>query len=265
MDKKVLTCAKEVSLVHKEQAKHAVLCFHGYAGYPGELMLPAKLLYESGFDVFIPRYPGHGTSGEDFSNSNSTMWVNRALKAYRDIEQDYETISLIGHSMGGLIALKVAHEVKLVSKIVLYAPAILLNRPIPAFLVSLLSLCKKRKKVEWKKDPAYNFFDERDEGDDEYLGNEYWSYIYYKQVSEFEKLRKEVLSFIETISIQTLVFTGGLDNTVDAQVGHLIEKGTKRKDNIWIDLPNASHLIPYDKDDASRDIAMQETLVFLAP
>ena len=75
--------------------------FHGYTGYPGELMLPAKLLYESGFDVFIPRYPGHGTSGEDFSNSNSTMWVNRALKAYRDIEQDYETISLIGHSMGG--------------------------------------------------------------------------------------------------------------------------------------------------------------------
>ena len=27
MDEKVLTCAKEVSLVHKEKAKHAVLCF----------------------------------------------------------------------------------------------------------------------------------------------------------------------------------------------------------------------------------------------
>jgi len=265
MNEKVLKCAQEVSLIHKEKAQHAVLCYHGYTGYPGELMLPAKLLYDSGFDVFIPRYPGHGTSGEDFMKSNSTMWVHRALTAYRAIEEEYETISIIGHSMGGLIARKVAHEVRLVSKIVLYAPALLLNRPIPSALLSLVSLCKKRKKVEWKRDPAFSFYDERDEGDDAYLGKEYWSYIYYKQVGELEKLRKEVLSFLDTISTPTLVFTGGLDTTVDPQVGTLIEKGTKSKDNRWIDLPNATHLIPYDKDDASRSLAMQETLVFLTP
>lgn len=265
MDEKVLKCAQEVSLTHKSTPKHAVLCFHGYTGYPGELMLPAKLLYESGFDVFIPRYPGHGTSGKDFMKTNSSMWVGKALDAYRSIEGKYETISLIGHSMGGLIALKVAHEVQTISKIVLYAPALLLNRPIPTFLISLVSLFKRQKNVEWKRDPDFPFFDERDEGDDEYLGKEYWSYIYYKQVLELEKLRKEVLSFLDTIPVQTLVFTGGLDNTVDIQVGTLIEKGMKREDNRWIDLPHATHLIPYDKDESSRNLAMQETLVFLTP
>ncbi len=265
MEEKVIKCAKEVSLRHTTKPQHAIICYHGYTGYPGELMLPARILYESGFDVFIPRYPGHGTSGEDFMKSTSTDWVNKAIEAYREIEGEYDTIGLIGHSMGGLIALKVAYEVKHIHKIVLYAPALILERPIPTLLVSILSLCKKRKKVSWSSDPLYPFFDERDEGDDEYLGKEYWSYIYYKQVLELEKLRKEVLSFLGEIPIHTLVFTGGLDKTVSPQSGTLVEKGMKREDNKWIDLPLATHLIPYDKDESSRNLAMQETLLFLSP
>ncbi len=265
MDEKVRKCATEIALVHQGKSEHAVLCLHGFTGYPGELALIAKLLYDSGFDVFVPRYPGHGSSGEDFMNSDSSMWVQKALDSYRALEGTYKSISLIGHSMGGLIALKVALEVKNASKIVLYAPALLLNKPIPTVLLSLLLLFKKRKKVEWKKDPNYPFFDERDKGDDEYLGKEYWSYIYYRQTLELEKLRKEVLSKIDEIDNEILVFTGGLDTTVDKRVGALIEHGTKGKENRWIDLPNATHLIPYDKDAASRDFAMQETLVFLTP
>ena len=193
-----------------------------------------------------------------------TMWVAEAERAYRELEQDYEEIFLLGHSMGGLMAAHLAHLFD-VHKMVLYAPAFLLYKTIPASLLSLLSLVKKRKIVPWAADPAYPLYGERDEGDDEYLGKEYWSFIYYRQVAGLERLRREVLTELPEIRTDTLVFTGGEDTLVSAESGPLVQKGMRGKNNRWVHLERGTHLIPYDRDDAARDLAMQETLLFLSP
>ncbi|MDC7246475.1 MAG: alpha/beta fold hydrolase [Sphaerochaetaceae bacterium] len=264
MEHRVRKCAQPINLIHEPRAEYAVIAFHGYSGYPGELALIAKLLFESGYDVFVPRYPGHGTDGEDFAATDRSMWVEHALRSYELINGKYKSISAVGHSMGGLIALKVASLCDIPS-MVLYAPALLLQKKIPVNLFSFLSHFSKRKAVEWERDPRFPFFDQRDDDDDEFLGKEYWSFIYFRQIAELEKLRKEVLQLVDSIDSRILVFTGGEDTTVDRKVGELLTEGTKGKDNRWIHLPKATHLICYDKDDVSRELAMTESINFLTP
>ncbi len=264
MKHSVRKCAQPISLVHEPSSQYAVIGFHGFSGYPGELALIAKLLYESGYDVFVPRYPGHGTDGEDFASTDASMWFESAKAQYEAIQGTYKSISVVGHSMGGLIALKIAslYEIK---SMVLYAPALLLKKKIPINLFSFLSFFSKRKAVAWERDSRFPFFDERDEDDDQFLGKEYWSYLYYKQIVELEKLRKEVLQLIGSVDSRILVFTGGEDETVDQRVGELLTNGTKGEANRWIHLPKATHLIPYDKDEVSRELAMSESIIFLTP
>lgn len=256
----VRRCARPIAHVHAVASRKAVVCLHGFTGYPGEMALPATRLYEDGWDVFVPRYPGHGTNGEDFIASRGSQWLGEAERSYVEAASRYEEVSLVGHSMGGIIAVILAQRYA-VKRMVLYAPALLILS-LPSLRVFLLSLFVKRKAQSWTQDTRYRFFDERDEDDDAFLGAEYWSWIYPKQIVELERLRRKALAVLPTMTTDTLVLTGGNDTSVPQAVGPLIvQKG--KGNNEWVHLPNASHLIPYDLDEASRQEAMQKTIVWL--
>ena len=71
----VVKASRPFTLLHKEKSRKAVLLIHGFTGYPGEMVRPAEDLYLAGFDVFVPRLPGHGTTGKDFMKSGKEDWV----------------------------------------------------------------------------------------------------------------------------------------------------------------------------------------------
>lgn len=262
-DSAVRTCARPIARKHRSQVSKAVLGLHGYTGYPGELFLPLDLLFKEGFDVYAPRYPGHGTNGQDFLTTTMKDWAASAERAYQELTTRYDEVYLIGHSMGGLIATHLASLFP-VQRMVLYAPAIVLQQKIPLQLIELISLFRKRSPVSWHRDPSYPLYGRRDEDDDQFLGGEYWSYRYYRQIASLEKLRRQVLLELPDILTETLVFTGGEDTLIAQETGALIQEGMKGKNNRWIHLERGTHLIPYDRDDAARDLAMQETLLFLS-
>ena len=95
---------RSFTLQHKEGSDTAVLLIHGYTGYPGELVRPAEDLYNLGFDIYAPRLPGHGTTGEDFAKTTRKDWVAVAVNAAKDLRSRYGTFYILGHSMGGAIA-----------------------------------------------------------------------------------------------------------------------------------------------------------------
>ncbi|MDD3942805.1 MAG: alpha/beta fold hydrolase [Sphaerochaetaceae bacterium] len=253
-------CANPISLVHVPKSTRAVLCIHGYTGYPGELALPAKRLHEAGFDVFVPRLPGHGTNGEDFLRSTRESWLSCARNSYEDLAKRYDRVSLVGHSMGGAIAaiLSATYDA---GPCVLYAPALSIPALKPLAL-HVFGLFAKRKKVAWKSDPRYRFFDERDADDDAFLGSEYWSWLYIPQLKALLSIVKEAASSIGRTHNDILVITGGLDVTVGSDVGPMVVEQGKGKNN-WIHLPDATHLIPYDIDDRSREDAMERTVAWM--
>lgn len=256
----VRACARPIALIHEPKAMRAVLCIHGYAGYPGELALPARRLYEAGFDVVVPRLPGHGTSGADFMRSRKDDWVGAAEKALVELGGQYQEVSLVGHSMGGAIAVLLASRHP-VASVVLYAPAL----HIPALnhsLVSLMSLFVRKKRVAWSADPRFTFFDERDADDDTYLGAEYWSWLYFRQLRDLSVISRKARAALSSTSSDILVLTGELDATVGADVGPMVvELGGGR--NNWVHLQKATHLIPYDIDGDTRNDAMSRTVEWL--
>ena len=256
----VRSCARPITLSHTEKSDHAVLCLHGYAGYPGELALPAKRLFEAGFDVHVPRLEGHGTSGEDFMRTSWRDWLGDAEKAYRELAQSYRNVALVGHSMGGALAVILASRHRC-TPVVLYAPAL----SVPALnhaAVTLLSLFIRKRATPWEPDPRYRFFDERDENDDTYLGAEYWSWLYFRQLRSLSIIRNMAVRALAHTSSDILVLTGELDRTVGTECGPMVlELGGGR--NNWVNLPECTHLIPYDIDDGNREEARRRTVEWM--
>lgn len=44
----------------------AILLIHGYTGSPRDMIWLGHQLNEAGYNIYIPRLPGHGTNKNDF-------------------------------------------------------------------------------------------------------------------------------------------------------------------------------------------------------
>jgi esterase/lipase len=84
--------------------------------------------------------------------STAEDWMGAAERQLDELEGKYQGISLMGHSMGGAIAV-VATRHRNIEKMVLYAPALALPT-IPVRTIRFLSHFIKRKGRPWARDPA---------------------------------------------------------------------------------------------------------------
>lgn len=102
--------------------KKAVLVIHGFAGgvYDEEKLINYLQLNKS-FDVFSYTLPGHE---KNLSKVNYEDWMDKSIEQVEWlIQNNYKTIYVIGHSMGGVIASFLATKYKQIKKLVLAAPA----------------------------------------------------------------------------------------------------------------------------------------------
>ncbi|MCK5736615.1 MAG: alpha/beta fold hydrolase, partial [Spirochaetaceae bacterium] len=141
-----------------------VLCLHGFTGYPGEMAYPAKRLLDAGWDVKVPRLSGHGTCGDDFRKNTVADWRKQISEEWKNLDARYDEVCVLGHSMGGLMALDLAIGYP-VGKIAIMAPLLGIRKP-GMFLFKPLSLIIEKRSHPWKTDPSYKYFDERDEDDE---------------------------------------------------------------------------------------------------
>lgn len=256
----VRACARPWAMIHPEPVQKAVLLCHGYTGYPGELIRPGLDLYEKGFDVYCPRYPGHGTSSADFLASKAEDWIGTAYDAYAYLAQRYENVSVVGHSMGGAIATIIA-DAFASDQLVLLAPALVIP-DLPVSTLRFLRFFVKRTKKSWQPDPDYRFYYEGDEGDDAFLGSEYWSYQFPKGLWELERVRRQAVASIDHLAADTLSISGGLDLTIPVEASKLVTDRQKGV-NKHLHIEDIGHLMPYDKNLDAQNQAMAAVVSWL--
>ena len=102
-------------------ADKAVLFVHGFIGAQSNFAQLPDAVAESGWHVETMRLPGHGTSPRDFERTTADELEAGVLDAVRALKADYETVVIVGHSMGGALSTLVAAQ-EPVDGLVLCAP-----------------------------------------------------------------------------------------------------------------------------------------------
>jgi carboxylesterase len=85
-----------------------VLLCHGFTGSPQSLRAWAEFLAQAGLTVSLPRLPGHGTTWQEMNRTRSEDWYAEAARAFEELRAKTDEIFLMGLSMGGCIALRIA-------------------------------------------------------------------------------------------------------------------------------------------------------------
>ena len=112
----------ESFLLYQNNAPRGVLLIHGFTGNPAELRLLGEHLHANGLTVLCMRLTGHGTGVSDLVRSNHGDWFNSVLDGLSILNGLCSSISIVGMSMGGLLALKAASMFKIEKLVTMSAP-----------------------------------------------------------------------------------------------------------------------------------------------
>ncbi|HEY9724052.1 MAG TPA: alpha/beta fold hydrolase [Oscillatoriaceae cyanobacterium] len=111
-------------------AKGTIVMYHGYSAGPWQFQQLAQKAYDDGYNVYIPRLPGHGLKNAKGAEDPSGLVKSEDYDAYgrfadstfQDAKALGGPVSVMGLSVGGEIALAVAERHPEVQKVVAYAP-----------------------------------------------------------------------------------------------------------------------------------------------
>nr|MCU0514853.1 alpha/beta fold hydrolase [Anaerolineae bacterium] len=85
------------------------LVLHGFMASPAEVgWLSDYLAQKHHFTVYTPRLMGHGLAPEHMARMRWQDWYAQALDGYHLLRAQCATVYVVGHSMGGLLALLLA-------------------------------------------------------------------------------------------------------------------------------------------------------------
>lgn len=92
------------------EARGLVVFIHGFMGSPRQLADYAQAAYDRGFSVLSVLLPGHGDTAGAFIRSGAAHWRGHLMRLLRRYSAAYDTLFLVGHSMGGLLALEASTD-----------------------------------------------------------------------------------------------------------------------------------------------------------
>ncbi len=227
----------------------AVLLIHGYTGTPRNMLWLGQQLNEAGYNVFIPRLPGHGTNKADFLASNWKSWLSSVCENYINLCAMYDEVFVGGLSMGGLLTALIAAKFN-PEKIFLCAPAFTAydNRLKFAPFLKLFVKQVSVPETSFEKDPAYG----RAMAD--YNGVQYIS-----KAADLYKLQKLATKNLPFIKSQVLTVLSKGDKTVPFKVKDIIDKNL-RTQNEYLILEESGHIVV---NDVEKEIVAKKIIEFL--
>lgn len=234
--------------LHFDGGPRAVLIIHGFTGRTAEMQFLGQYLNDAGFTVRVPRLPGHGTNGQDFLAATWRDWLRRSYDEYLELAANYEEVSVVGLSMGGVLTVLAAERFG-IPRIVLCAPALeVANRLI--WLTPIVGPFLPR--VE-KKDfePSSEYAEERE------LEKQYYRFAWYRPASQLYRLIRMARRRLPGVRSATLTIVSEGDETVPASVADYIDQRIGAREKETLRLRDSGHVLvnDLDREQVARAIA----------
>ncbi len=210
--------------------RSGALLIHGFASYPGIMDYLAGRLNDAGMTVSVPRLPGCGTSGRDFASVTAKEWYRRVHDSYQDLRAMCDRVCVAGLSLGALLTIRLAAEMR-PDGIALLAPPIRnTNRLI--LLAPLLRPFVARIPGSYEIQGQ-----DTSDPDVRYLAEEYWSWRWTGPAAEILKLQRQATSVLRRVRAPTLLVVSRADRTVPTAVADIIRKriGAEALDAVVLD------------------------------
>jgi len=123
-----------------EGDRRGLLLLHGAGGgCTWDLKAFAATAHQRGYTVCLPALPGFGTRPEDLVEVTFNQWIAEAQKGLDHLGQQCRSVSVVGHSMGGVLSLLLAAADRRVARLVTWAAPWRLRNPLVGLAVWLLS------------------------------------------------------------------------------------------------------------------------------
>jgi carboxylesterase len=212
-----------------------VLLCHGFTGSPKSMIGWARHLEAAGFQVLLPRLPGHGTTWQECNQTTWTDWYACVDDAFAVLRARCQQVFLAGLSMGGALALRLAEQHgAAVSGLVLVNPftnqrdlrihALPILRVIPSFAGRGNDIAKP--------------------GEDE------WGYdrLPLRALYSLTFLWADLRRNLDRVDQPLLVYRSIHDHVVDSSSVQLIKEGVRSSDQTYIELQRSYHVATLDYD-----------------
>lgn len=101
---------------------NGILLIHGFGGSRKEVYRLGEYLISQGYEVEMPCLTGHEGSRRDLAKASYHDWIIDVQKAYEKLKKRCDRISVIGFSMGGLLAVQLYQTQKFYKLVTVNTP-----------------------------------------------------------------------------------------------------------------------------------------------
>lgn len=225
-----------------------VLLVHGFTGSPAEMLLLGQFLNERGYTVLAPRLCGHGTSPDEMAGTNWTNWYHCVCDGYHLLRNICRRIHVIGLSMGGLLAMKLAMGYEVEKVVALSAPIHIADQNLgllpPKEETVGMFIRKERRRIAGLA-PCYS--------------------VAYNQtplvsVHSLLSLIESVMHALPQLKKPLLIVQSKKDRTVLPNSGTYIYQnaGSEEKELFWLE--HSGHLVTLDME---REVVFEKIIEFI--
>ncbi|MGM0409846.1 MAG: alpha/beta hydrolase [Bacillota bacterium] len=208
---------KEIFL--KNKGNKAILLIHGFTGIPYEMKYLADNIYiNTNYTIYVPRLPGHGTNTQDFRESSANDWLRKSYDSYLKLKSEYDNVSVIGLSMGGLISLLIAAKFE-IEKLITISPALNTYNPfdkLTPILKYFIPKIKQKTGLERIKNS--------EDKEEEFYHRNYHLYHYTSQIAELVKVMKLTKKNLANVTVPTLILASEADKLVPISAAQKIKR-----------------------------------------
>lgn len=228
----------------KGTGERGALLIHGFSGSPVSLRRLGKFLVQKGISAYGVRLAGHGTTLENFAQSDYRDWQESARLGFLKLKENYQKVYIIGSSFGGNLAfnLSLCYPSAVKKIVTIGTPISIRSHHINRIIIPKIKYFKKYHKKSWLVKLKNNSIKKEASAKKIPLGsiNQFLKFI-----EEFTK--KE----LPKVTVPTLIVHSKKDIIIPIRSARYIYEniGSREKELVWLEKSYHDPLMDYPKDD----------------